>query len=499
GIGESRLFTREQLAALASANCLRFPASDAEYVLTALNPSEERIPGNERLDPMVTLRSWTESASVASASLAPSAIVSASRSEDHAHTVAAATSIQTSRDPYSNSPTPFDPRYRTAQVGDTVLFVDWKVNTFPSTGQNICVLDKARMPTYKVVVAAIAGTTVIGVDSRISNAADHLSEFGKQWLATGARIADPLILPTMREVYDRNFQQPGGGGDRHWHIVGEWGAAGVARDGGTASPQQRCPNASEMIATGIGAQSTNRTPLMARNLAKIIIHEYAHNADNITAARRGLYGTPVAFSEPFAVLAEETAVRIASSQSYGALHSRVTDQHPFSFHALGTLWGQRPEWSSWKGSGNYEQGASLLMFARERFGDAPIGSPNPRLYLHMLRDGPWTLSDLAAAAGMTGPALLDAWALAHATSGLVPAQTADAAGLPRFRTWELSDRGRPQPNVTVSRTTGITRTLAAAPGSYAAAYLLADGGRGISLEVTGIADRPMVVRLTRLR
>ena len=42
-------------------------------------------------------------------------------------------------------------------------------------------------------------------------------------------------------------------------------------------------------------------------------------------------------------------------------------------------------------------------------------------------------------------------------------------------------------------------SLGAADGGHAALYLMADGARGVTLELTSIASESRIIRLTRLR
>ena len=77
--------------------------------------------------------------------------------------------------------------------------------------------------------------------------------------------------------------------------------------------------------------------------------------------------------------------------------------------------------------------------------------------------------------------------------------------LPRYTSWDHSERARLSGPLSAgfpgraSRRAGGEYTLAAADGAHAALYLMADGPRGISLELGSMAPTARMVRLTRLR
>jgi hypothetical protein len=494
--GESRVVTGAEAA------CLRLGANDQDYVLSAVNPSRDAV---QRSDRLLVLRTWTDGEPPP----LPAAATAArpSRRPGGAPRVLPRTAL-TAADPYSPDPAGFDPRYATAAPGDTVTLVDWPALARLGGYPHPCQVPRERVPTYPARVAAVSGRVVIAVDLRARSRDDHFAPASLALLAKAARLADASLVETVRAVFDPDFEPLRGAGGRYYVVLSDdlAGAVGASSDGGTAQPRSVCALASEMPTT-LASATVLTTDLMARNLARIAIHEYAHTADVVTAARR--LGWRYAHSsgwmgEAWAVAAEETAVRIASGQPTGARLSRVTDDHPFSTLGLATLWGARPDLSPWTGPGQYEQGASLLMYARERAGEATLGSGRDRLYLRLLARGSWSLDALAAELGTTPEDLLDAWALAVATDDLVSAESAGASRLPQLVTWDnreppmdARDATYRHPSRRLSRAAGTMRALEAAPGSVAAVYLMADGGRGVSLQAAGIdAAR---VRLTRLR
>lgn len=495
-VGESRILTPPEAA------CLRLGANDQDYVLSAVNLSREAV---QRADRLLVLRTWTDGDAAPLPSTLPAAGTTL-RSGGAQELLPR--SARTATDPYSPDPAEFDPRYATAGVGDTVTLVDWPALARIGGYPHPCVVPRERVPTYRARVAAVSGRVVVAVDLRARTRDDHFAPASLALLGKAARLADATLLETVRAVFDPDFQPLRGAGGRYYVVLAEdlAGAVGASSDGGTAQPRSVCALASEMPTT-LASATALTTDLMARNLARIAIHEYAHTADVVTAARRT--GWRYAHSsgwmgEAWAVAAEETAVRIASGQPTAARLSLVGDAHPFSTLGLANLWGARPDLSPWTGPGQYEQGASLLMFARERAAEAALGSGRDRLYLRLLARGSWSLDALAAELGTTPDDLLDAWALAVATDDLVQAGSAETFRLPQLATWdnrepsmETRDATYRHPSRRLPRTVATVRALEAAPGSVAAVYLMADAGRGVSLQIT-VMDAARV-RLTRLR
>jgi hypothetical protein len=209
-------------------------------------------------------------------------------------------------------------------------------------------------------------------------------------------------------------------------------------------------------------------------------------------------------------MAEETAARIASSQDNAASEARITDAHPFH-NSNGMVWGARPDLAPVAGSGEYELGMSRLLYVRELVGNASVRATGPHLFQRMLlRDVPaserWTPQALSIVAGLPLESLVDQWALAHATDNLIDGTTATSRGLPQIHTWDVGDLTMSQRDARyqrtsrkVARTSNIRRTLGAAPTNYAAAYLFAESGAGISLSLADVTPTPVRLRLTRLR
>jgi hypothetical protein len=491
-VGESRLLSTAELD-----GCIQLPASDADFVVSALNPGRA---ATEQLADLATLTAWTSSDPAPPE--VPRLYTRGLRST--ALTLRAGGTAPASPlpwpGPYASSPRLFDPAYATAQPGDTVRFVDW-------TRVGSCDESAESAPAYRAVVVAAAGLTVVAVDLRLANAADFVSAAGQAYFQTAAEIADPLVVPTMRRVFHAEYRPLPAAGGRHFHVVSS--ISGVARssDGNTSKPQALCSLASEMVTT-LHAPPAAKNDEGPRILATGIVHEYAHNADEITARRHRRPGGSIGWmQEAWAVNAEETAARVALRAPTRARLSELGAGTPFRAGTTNSDWGLYPQRSPWTGAGAYKQGAALITFAREVAGEASLDAPEPTIFLQLVTDNAWTLDALAAALASTPATLLDTWALADATDDLAAA----ASPLPRLASWDDSERlggnegprgGTPseaRPSRTLRRSgSRSTVALAAAPGSYAAAYVLSEGGLGITIRITR-SDDPAVIRITRTR
>lgn len=489
GPGESRLLTGTD------GSCLQLPARDADFVLSALNTSEA---ADETVVDLAAVDVWT--AAVPSPAAEPGAGNHAryGQADRRFARRAAIPAILPWPLPYSLAPRLFDVRYSSGVPGDTVKFVDWRHTT--SCGQL-----RGGAPSYSAVIAAVSGKTVVAVDLRLPNAAEYLTPVSKQFFNAAAGIADPLLEPAVQRVFDPSYILLPAANGRHFHII--TGISGVAQstDGNTSKPQSICELASEVVTT-LHAPPVLTNPLAPRIVATEIIHEYAHNADEIAARRHGRRGGSIGWmQEAWAVNVEETAARLATRQASRARLSQLVAGTPYRAGTTNSDWGLYPYRSPWTGAGSYKQGAAIVSFAREAAGEAALDAAPPSLYLRMLATDDWSLAALAAASGRSPMQLLDAWALADAVDDLSPAPS------PRLVSWDDTERvlgnegprgGTPadvRPSRTVARSGGhLAFKLAAAPGSYSAAYLFAEGGLGVTLQVANITAGARV-RLTRSR
>ena len=489
--GESHVIGSSDLASA----CLQFPAGDQSFVITALNPSIIEAPG---VEPLFTLHTWTgggAASGVASprpvdAPDAPPAGLQAPRF-----------GVTLGSDAYQTDPVEFDPRYATASVGDTVPWVDFRSPQWYDNG-NICDEPRARVPTFGAVVAAqsASGRTVIAYDTRTAYRELWSSEASRSRLVRLAEIVERWTLPAVREVFDPAFEPVRGAEGRWWHIFRTGVAQPTVDQAGL--PQSMCRHFSE-VATTLGPDSPLTTDAQVEVLAGYLIHEYGHHAEDVIAVRlwgnvfgRGTPGWG-AIGESWAQTVQETAARLASGQPTGARHDRLTAGSGVPYADFyGTGYGERPDMSPWGGGrGPYEHGTRLLMFLREQWGDAPLGSDRPRFYQQALSLPAYDFPALAALAGMDATTALDRWSLAEATDDLVAPGAAAARGLPQLRTWVPQDR---EPPLQLSRTGNASHTVAVARGSYAALYFFAAGDRGVSVTFSPVTGVPFVARVTRL-
>ncbi len=490
-VGESRTLP---LASLPSA-CIQIGTGGEEYVVSALNASLDGSTGVT--DTMLTLRALTAGAPAAAdrhpdlpGDPAPAEVRSAA--------------LPTLESPlaYSASPAPFDPRYATAIAGDTVRWVDYRAPAALRAG--FCDLQKESVPTYPVIVVATSpsGRVVIGVDARNPRLADWLAPAEREWLVQVADIADRVALAAAGEVFNRDHLPAAGAGGRWWHVFSA--AAGGFTVDASGRPQSLCRWYSEVAAT-LGPDVPLSGPAQVPSVAAYLIHEYGHQAELVETVRRtGAFpDEPGWLAEAWAQTVQETAARIASGQSSGARFDALAPGAPMpDFYA--NAWGAQPAASPWRAAspyprGAYEQGTRFLMFVRERWGDAKLGSARERLFQRLLGLHRYDVPALAELAGTDAVTLLDRWALAEATDDLLDPASAAAHGLPQLETWVPPGQGGGR---AVPRTHDSEEVVAAGRGNYAALYLRArgaDAGRGVSLTFADVRAGPYVLRITRLR
>lgn len=506
---ESRVLTADDL------KCLRLPAADEDYVLSAANL---QIPtaGVESQRVLVSIR--LHGTGDATASMLASSAPRGPHAPFFAHGAGtpvepAMTELAALTGSYSQAPVPFDARYATAVPGDTLRFVDW----FSGTPQ-ICQQPAESVPSFRAKVVAVSGSVAVAVDLRHPSAAEYLDPAKLGWLRDAAAMTDRLLLPTMRSVFDAGYVPPAGGGGRFYLLLGSMppafqGFAGYAVDGPlpglTVASQASCPRASEMVVSMISAEWFAQPQYQnASWAAGLFLHEYAHNADLLTSRRGRIAGI---LGEGLATLAEETAARIASGQPLHARHSAVGSDAPAGVHggALG-MWGTQPERGPWQINGRYGTNARMLLFLRELAGEASLDhGRQPTLYQRLISapidwlDRPAVIAHVTAVLGIDYADLTDRQTLASVTAGLIDPGVAH--DLPRYTSWDHSERAGLSGSRSggfpgrASRRSSNEHTLAAADGGHAALYLMGDGPRGISLELVSMAPAARIVRLTRLR
>lgn len=498
-VGESRVLTREEMATL----CLQLPAGNERYVLSALNPGLEpaTVP-----DALFTVRSWSGSGTSAGRVSARAPLTPAAAGHvTPRRAVAAAGSHQ-----YGETPAPFDPRYATAVVGDTLPWVDWWGSALPN-----CADARERIPTIRIVVAALSssGKTVIAFDARSPHGQVWTSPAVRTRLTRAAEMMDRWAVAAVRDAMDRGYEPLKGAGGRWFHVF-RTDVPGWTVDNNDA-PQTACRYSSEVPST-VGPDGPPQNDAQAEYLAGLAIHEYGHHAEGVYRIRRwGSLTPPMRVStrwgsmgEAWAQTVQETAARLASGQPTGARYTALDAPNsnvPYAdFYLNG--YGETPAQSLWSvtpGSrgGYYDQGTRFLMFLRERWGDATIGSGGDRFFARVQELPHYDVPSLATLVGMSATDALDRWSLAEATDDLVDPGAAAARGLPQIQSWAPQD-ARPLPVVMIPRTANSTRTISVGRGNYAALYLFADdidAGKGVSLTFEGFGTAPFVMRITRLR
>ena len=507
---ESRVLTPDDLS------CLRLPAADEDYVLSAASVV---IPTAETESPrtLVSVRVLgTGDATAAASTLVSSgaagllAPFSAGAAVATLEPAMPATAALTGN--WSAAPVPFDPRYATAVAGDTLRFVDWF-----SQAPQICQLPAESVPSFKAKVVAVSGQVAVAIDLRHPSAAAYLDPAKLGWLRDGAAMADRLLLPTMRSLFDAEYLPPAGGGGRFYVMLGTMPAAfqtstGFAYDGPlptvNIASQATCPRASEMVVSTVNAERLAQPQYQDPSyVAGLFLHEYAHNADALTSHRGRIAGI---LGEGLATVAQETASRIGSGQPLRARHSGVGSDAPaIADGALG-MWGTQPALGPWQNNGRYGANARMLLFLRELAGEASIDhGRRPTLYQRLIFapidwiNRPAVIAHITSVLGIDYADLIDRQAIASVTAGLIdPGVVHD---LPRYTSWDHAERAHVSgPRAAgfpgrASRRLGGEHTLAAADGGHAALYLMGDGFRGVSLELLSMAQTARIVRLTRLR
>lgn len=493
--------------------CITLPANE-NFVLSAANTrlinEQSDVPST-----LLTFRTWERSGSV----LRTASIQASSSSVFNARPVQAA-ALDARVTPYSDNPPQYDERYATASIGDTLRFIEWEVPSPTTIANNtrLCAEARSALPSYKAIIAAVAGTTVVVVDTRIPRAALFLTAEARQWAHEAAAIADRIIPPTMRSVFGQSWQLPKGAGGRHFVMISEVpGATAYAWDGtppgGNGSPRSMCANSSEMFTTRYDGDALQPGITRVGTFASNIVHEYAHNIDRIAHLKLpGGIGGPGFLGEAWAVVAQETAARFGSNQMVNAVHTAVGKDAPdYDAAALG-LWGADSARGPWQRAGLYSAGPRFLLFVREQAGEYDVAhnkqpTLHERLYASYFNWGnrPGAVTAVAGALGLTPAELIDRFALASATAGLVREEDADRQGLPRFRSWNQAPRAQQEGPLNsshplrVRRGVSTTRTLKAVDGSYAAAYFIDDANRSMSIEITAVESTPMIVRVTRIQ
>lgn len=495
-VGESRV--------LATAGCIQLPAGVERYVLSILNPGLEP---SATPDALLTVRAWSGGGAApgASATRVATGAVKPVEVPDRRAALAAGSHA------FSDAPQPFDPRHATAVVGDTLPWLNWWGSTVPN-----CAEPRDRMPVVRIVVAAVSasGKTVIAYDTRSVHGGAWASAPVRARLARMAEMMEKWAVPAVRESMDPAFQPLRGAGGRWFHVFRP-DVPGWSVDNNDA-PQTACRHSSEVPST-VGPDMPPQNDAQTEYLAGLAIHEFGHHAETVYRIRKwGSYTPPMrltttwgGLSEAWAQVVQETAARLASGQptsaSYAPLDVAGSNIPYADFYLNGYGEGAAQSlWSVTTGAsrgGYYDQGTRFLLYLRELWGDAQLGSARERFFIRAQELPHYDVQSVAGLVGLSPAAALDRWSLAEATDDLVDPAAAAAEGLPQLRSWAPQD-GSPLPSLTVPRTVDSTWPIVVGRGNYAALYLFADGehaGKGLSLTFENVGSRPVVARITRVR
>jgi hypothetical protein len=389
-------------------------------------------------------------------------------------------------------------------VGDTVT---WANLDNPNV---YCDEPRDRIPTFPVIVAAVSasGKTVLAFDGRSPHAAAWMSSENRARLTRAANMMDRWAVPAVQAVMDPSYRQINGGGGRWWHVF-RTDVVGFGTDVRVSVPRSMCAYSSEMAAT-LSTDTPPQSDGQMEYLAAILIHEYAHHAEDVYAVRR--WGTTIVPStaswpifEAWAQTVQETAARLASNQPTNARYAALGTGIPYpDFYLDG--YGEAPTKSPWGGGtgtsrgGYYDQGTRFLMFLRERWGDAAANTTHERFYGRVMALQARDVPSLASLVGLSANDALDQWSLAEATDNLVDPAAVMARGLPQITSWAPEDNG-PLPRVMLQRGANNTHALDVGRGNYAALYAHGSGenaGKGVSFTFEKFGSAQFVARVTRL-
>ena len=501
-------------------SCLQLPAANQDFVLTVLNPQvpEDRTastPWPPAIVDLLRFQTGPTGASSAAAQVPVVALLPASDARGHEDFVRQMMERSAVATSFTANPTPFDPKYATAAIGDVIrLPVVWKLNQLQQSGQTpTCSRDRVSVRadtalSYAVQVVAISDFVVVGVDMRLPNVAQYLSANYTTFFRAVAEAAAPYIVPAARNVFDAGYTPMTGGGGRHYVVfttnqlydptrVGAW--SGIAGDVVTEMPQATCALSSEMHTVFLGTEYFSPAQGVAWP-ASIVIHEFAHQAESkVNNGQGATSGQP----EQWAVNAQEVAMRLALGQPVEAHYNQLGAAQATESQVLSTTWARLGAPRLWDPTASYAQAALFVHLLREWGHDDGLTPSSRTFYQRTVGKYDWrsfrgAINAQAAELGMTATDLLDRYVLASATDNLVDAAAASSFQLPQIRSWD--SRTFPGTPASVSRTTPVQMTFSAGPGGYGAAYFMAFGSTdGVSLAFTQLSKLPVIIRITRLR
>lgn len=530
-VGESRILSAADLG------CLQLSKEDATYVLSVASLRESPL----ALDTVFLLRSWgaqmpgSASRSALSAATVPAPPLAPREAAAHGFAaaravrsavLAAADERQDPADPTRRPAEPFDPRYATAQVGDTLTFVDWRA-ALPVLHDPA--LTRETIPTHRAVVLAVSGKHVIVVDLGLENLAEWTSTSARAIVAEAAARVERYAMPALHATIAPGFPGLPGAGGRSFTVIRNLppGLGGTVL-GEDIRPQDRDVYgrfSSEMMSVLVSGAH----PMSADALSSTIIHELAHSLailGQFWSRAPHWPNSPGWYGEALAVNVEETAARLSQATERGAQSGRGSvaarlEHWPAGTAATHSPFGELGMESTTSSVGSYDVGARMLLFARERLGlagfhPAPGTTLHERLVQKALPRGweeqaqAFSPSSLAEELGLTLAEFIDQYTLAELTTGLVHPVAVERYGLPQIVSWEnrqelrsaadILERlnGAEQHLIRRDRDFGVRVTVPT--GSHHHWYLAPEPGKGLSLEATQVQLQPHhKVRLTRLR
>lgn len=506
--GESRILSVAEL------NCIQLSGEVGSYVLSAHNFSRERV--SERF---FRLRSYTVAADTATTVFPSFNFAPAPPERDFLPIPRNGGEAQVR---HAAAATPFDERYAKAEVGDTLVFVDW------SKLEAVTARSRDQVPVYRALVLAVAGQQVVVLDLRTTGAATLVaSSEVRDRLRRAAEIVDAYSLRALRAVIDPRIEYPVGAGGRVFTIVGEL-PTGIAGGISTADLLDTAysPWVSKIGVVNISAALAREQNLRAEQLATTIIHEQGHLADVLAGQSRGVASAQGWFTEAIAVAVEERAARMALGQEHGAspAQTQATGVPAFALRVPDALsqvyspWGPLGSGAGASSTGAYVRGLRLVLYAMEQLGETGLAPAERSLYQRLLAHSPatgsasadeiaaaWGIDAIAREVGLSAEALMARATIAELTDDLVAVDAVAQHALPQYRTWNdpLPSRAALQQRISPAHWLPLDAARAGEihlpGGAHHYWYLVTEPGRGLSVAATQIRlESHHQVRVTRL-
>jgi len=500
-VGESVILSAEELG------CAQLGRGMEAYLLSMAN--FDLNPGGEESLFRLNLRGTGETPSVSfSAAMADAAGLDLHAHHDHHHDVAENVGLSAA----SVQQQPFDD-YANAQVGDTVLMVDWLKRLEVEQAQS-----KEGVPQFEAVVVAAEGDQLIVADLRTSAGRRMVNGANQENLQRAARMVSEVAVPAIKHLIGPEFETPPGAGGRMITLLED--RTGLAT-GSVRTPEmfrdQRW--ASNMFVSLLDVNWAEEAGPNA--LARIIAHETGHLADawafrdiggHVSARTSGGF-----HQEAFAVTAEDLMARMSRGGTKNVDMTMDPDKmgsqirsnphpNPEVFSAWGTEEGRRS-------AGWYTIGGRILRYAQEQM---PEGE-EWRLHRALLnrsinnpltnegRAEAWGIQSIAEEIGTTPEQLVEDAMLADLTHGIIDPGVAEQRGLPQNVGWRPNIQNvqqwlqshRKASSRMRDNESGLVKLL---PGSYDYRYIAGDHDRGLAIEAEDVnLKNHHQVRLTRLR